>query len=126
MHAGIDRGDTVRLSDAAVVIAERLAKHGEVHVAAAHAAVLGWVHEPHVATVGEGLAGLEGILARLVQLADLGLRQHTIQHAENAGAHLPLLLAETECHVRIAHAIRSLISGLTSAAKRSNYLPRRS
>jgi hypothetical protein len=28
--------------------------------------------------------------------------------------------------VRIAHAIRSLISGLTSAAKRSNYLPRRS
>ena len=126
VHAGVDHGDAVGLRDAAVVIAERLAEHGEVHVAAAHAAVLGRIHETHVAPVGERLAGLEGILARLVELADLGLRQHAAQQAQHAGAHLPLLLAEAEGHVRVAHAIKSSMSGLTSAAKRSNCSPRRS
>ena len=126
MHAGVDHRDAVGLGDAAVVVAERLAQHGEVHVAAAHAAVLGRVHEPHVAALGERLVGFERILARLVELADLARRQHTAQQPQHAGAHLPLLLAEAEGHVRVAHAIKSLTSGLTSAANRSNCSPRRS
>ena len=126
VHAGIDHRDAVGLGDAAVVVAERLAEHGKVHVAAARAAVLGRIHEPHVAAVGERLVRFEGILARLVELADLGRRQHAAEKAQHAGAHLPLLLAEAERQVRLAHAIRSLMSGRTSAAKRSNCSPRRS
>src|SRR5262249_29638519 len=109
MHAGIDHRDGVRLRDAAIVIAERLSEHSEVHEAAAHAAVFGRIQEPHVTRIGKRSAGLEWILSRLVQLADLARRKHTTQKPQNAGAHPSLLLAEAKRHVRVAHAINSLM-----------------
>ena len=126
VHAGVDHRDAVSLGDAAVVVAERLAENGQVHIAAAHAAVLGRIHQAHVAGIGQRLVRLEWVFTRLVELADLGQRQHAIEQAQHAGAHLALLLAEAECQMRFAHAIRSLMSGRTSAAKRSNCSPRRS
>ena len=71
VHAGVDHRDAVGLGDTAVVIAERLAEHGQIHIAAAHSTILGRIDEPHVSGVGQRLVRLEGIFSGLVELADL-------------------------------------------------------
>src|SRR5262249_37182424 len=115
-----------RWAGAAVVMAERLSQHGQVEIAAAHAAVFDRVHESHEAGIRECLMRLERVFAGLVEGADLCRWQYSVEQAQHACAHLPLLFAEAEGHVRVVHASRSLMSGRTSAAKRSNCSPRRS